>query len=91
MDPAGEPWSHAAGVDLRNKPHRMQDTLGLQRVVADSVTLDNGGNDLVDSNRPGPHAWSLPPSMVGTRRSAETAKTSGSLGSGSKVASTESP
>ena len=78
-------------VDLRDEPHRMQDPLCLQRVVADGVTLDDGGQDLVDPNRPDPHAWSLPPSEAGTKRCAETAKTSGSVASGSNTASTESP
>jgi len=41
--PTGQPGTHAAGVDLRDKTHRMQNSLGFQGVVADSVTLDDRG------------------------------------------------
>ncbi len=45
----------------------MQNSLGFQGVVADSVTLDDRGNDLVDPGRSGPQALSLPASWGGAR------------------------
>ena len=91
VNPTGQTRPHAAGVDLRDESHRVQNALGLQCVVADGITLDDGGNDLVDSNRSDRHAPPSTAKMAGAGRCADTAKTSASLASGSNTANTDSP
>ena len=55
MDATEQTRSHVGRIDLRDESHGVEDLLGFEGVVTDRVTLDDGRNDLVDSNRPRPH------------------------------------
>ena len=52
---AGHLRAHVHRVDLRHEAERPKDALGLDRVMAHRVPLDDGGDDLIDPGGPASH------------------------------------